>query len=98
MLKNYPVRCTRPGCDRLALYKIAARWSDGATQELKTYALSCEECLPQSFHLARVKQAECRTAKGETLEPPGVYVLSRGRHDQELERRADLEESLTAAD
>jgi hypothetical protein len=96
MLKNYPVLCTRPGCARPAVYKIAALWSDGTTQELKNYALSCEECLPGAFRLGLAKQAGCRTAKGETLEPPGIYVLSRGRHDQELERRPDLEASLTS--
>ena len=41
----YPVLCSCPCCGQPAVYKIAARWSDGVTQELKTYALSCEACL-----------------------------------------------------
>lgn len=91
MLKNYPVLCTRAGCGRAAVYKIAARWSDGATEELKTYALACEECLAGAFRDSRAKQSACRTIKGETLETPGIYALSRGLRDRTLTRRADLE-------
>jgi hypothetical protein len=90
-MPSYPVLCTQPGCCRPAVYKIAARWSDGATEELKTYALCCEECREEAFRRSLTRNATCRTARGETLEPPGVYVLARGRHDQELERRSDLE-------
>jgi hypothetical protein len=90
----YPVLCYRKGCGRPALYKIAARWSDGITQELKTYALSCEECLAEWFRQSLVKQAACRKAAGETLEPPGIYELSRGRRDQQLVRREDLEQRM----
>jgi hypothetical protein len=90
----YPVLCYRQGCGRPAVYKIAARWSDGITQELKTYALSCAECLAEWFRRSRLKQAACRTAPGETLEPPGIYELQRGRRDQQLVRREDLEKQL----
>jgi hypothetical protein len=93
----YPVLCHRKGCGRPAVYKIAARWSDGITQELKTYALSCEECLAEWFCQSRLKQAACRTAAGETLEPPGVYELHRGRRDQQLVRREDLESQFAPA-
>jgi hypothetical protein len=93
----YPLLCYRKGCGRPALYKIAARWSDGITQELKTYALSCEQCLAEWFRQSRIKQAACRTAAGETLEPPGIYDLSRGRRDQQLVRREDLERQLAPA-
>jgi hypothetical protein len=92
----YPVCCYRPGCGRLALYKIAACWSDGVTQELKTYALSCADCLAEWFRRSRAKQAACRLAAGETLETPGIYELSRGRRDQQLQRRPDLEAQLLA--
>jgi hypothetical protein len=94
----YPVCCYRPGCGRPAVYKIAARWSDGVTHELKTYALSCEECLVEWFRMSRAKQAACRTTPGETLEPPGVYELARGRRDQQLTRRPDMEERLAASE
>jgi hypothetical protein len=87
----YPVLCYRPGCGRPAAYKVAARWSDGVTQELKTYALSCPDCLAEWLARGRARQAACRLAAGETLEPPGVYELAHGRRDRELTRRQDLE-------
>jgi hypothetical protein len=93
-MPSYPVRCYTHGCEALAVYKIAARWSDGVTQELKTYALTCKTCLAESFRLSRVKQAACRLAPGETLESPGIYELARGRHDPELTRCNDLEQQL----
>jgi hypothetical protein len=96
-LSSYPVRCYSPGCAELAVYKIAARWSDGVTQELKTYDLTCAACLAESFRRSRLKQAACRRAPGETLETPGIYELVRGRRDPQLVRREDLEQPLLAA-
>ena len=93
-MPSYPLRCYTHGCEELAVYKIAAHWSDGVTQELKTYALSCSNCLADSFRRILAKQAACRLAPGETLESPGIYVLARGRHDPELIRRNDLEQPL----
>jgi hypothetical protein len=93
-MPSYPVRCYTRGCEALAVYKIAARWSDGITHELKTYALSCPACLAEAFRLSRVKQAACRLAAGETLELPGIYELVRGRRDPQLHRRKDLEQEL----
>lgn len=94
MMPSYPVTCYRKGCGRPALYKIAARWSDGATEELKTYALSCEACLPEWFRVSREKQAACHLAPHETLEQPGIYLLDRGLRDRQLQRLADLEKNL----
>jgi hypothetical protein len=93
MMPPYSIRCTQPGCDREAEYKIAARWSDGLTGELKTYALSCLPCISEAFRQSRLKQAASRLAPNETLEPPGIFALHRGKRDRELIRRADLEQS-----
>jgi hypothetical protein len=90
----YPIHCYTRGCGQLAVYKIAARWSDGMTQELKTYALSCPACLSNWFRHSRSKQAACRLAPGETLEPPGIYTLQRGRRDAQILRLSDLEQRL----
>lgn len=90
----YPLICYRTGCGQPALYKIAARWSDGITGELKTYALSCEGCLPEFFHQSRQKQKACRLVPGETLEPPNIFRLAPGQHDRNLERAAQLELEL----
>ena len=91
MLRSYPIHCTRTGCSGLAVYKIAALWSDGTTEELKTYALCCAECLAEVFRASCDKQKACRMAKGETLETPGVYLLTRGKRDQTLRRCTELE-------
>jgi hypothetical protein len=90
----YPISCFTRDCGRLAQYKIAARWSDGVTQELKTYALTCPECLGAWFRQSRMKQAACRLAAGETLETPGIYLLERGHRDQQLPRQEDLETQI----
>ena len=90
-MPSYPVLCYSPGCSRPAAYKIAACWSDGITDELKTYSLSCRECLPKLFAMAEVKRAACRLAPGETLEEPGIYELHRGDRDKTLKRCAELE-------
>lgn len=90
----YPVNCYR--CGAAAVYKIAARWSDGVTHELKTYGLACEGCLVDWLARSLARQAACRLAPGETLEPPGIFELARGQRDRRLTRRTDLEERLTA--
>ena len=96
MMPPYPIYCYRKGCEQLAEYKIAARWSDGVTEELKTYALSCPACLADWFRQSREKQAACRRAKGEVLERPGIYHLEHGQRDQRLRRLPELEERLKA--
>jgi hypothetical protein len=93
-MPSYPIRCYTPGCSELAIYKIAARWSDGVTQELKTYALTCSTCLSEAFRRSLAKRAACRLAPGETLESPGIYEMARGQRDSQLHRRDDLEQAL----
>jgi hypothetical protein len=85
----YPVLCSTAGCGRAASVKIAARWSDGATAELKTYYLACEACVGGLFADATRKRAACRLAPGETLNPPAVFELTRGARDRELVRHPD---------
>jgi hypothetical protein len=67
------------------------------TQELKTYALTCAGCLAELFHRSRAKQAHCRLAPGESLDPPGIYELARGTRDVHLRLREDLEQQLSAS-
>ena len=95
-MPSYAIYCYHPGCKRLAVYKIAARWSDGVTEELKTYSLSCAECLPECFRHSRAKQTACHLAPGEILEAPGIYHLERGQRDQKLRRLRELEEQLAS--
>jgi hypothetical protein len=96
-MSPYPVQCYAAGCSAPAVYKIAARWNDGITHELKTYALSCPACLPKLFAMAVTKRAACRLGPGESLEAPGVYELARGARDLTLTRRPDLESQLTSS-
>jgi hypothetical protein len=96
-MSPYPVLCYAAGCSAPAAYKVAARWSDGTTHELKTYALACAACLPKLFASAAAKRAACRLAPGETLDAPGVYELTRGARDRALTRRPDLEAALTSS-
>ena len=92
----YPIYCCQKGCGKPAEFKIAALWSDGATNELKTYALSCGECLAMIFRQSRAKDAACRRAPGETLGAPGIYALQRGVRDIEISRRPEIEQQLIA--
>lgn len=78
------------------MYKIAARWSDGVAEDLKTYALVCPACLNSWYQHSREKQSTCPLAPGETLEPPGIYELVRGIRDRQLPRRYDLEQAITS--
>jgi hypothetical protein len=89
----YKICCLQ--CGAAALYKIAARWSDGLTEELKTYALVCPACLPTAWRRSLERHAACRLAPGEKLDVPGVFELSSGCRDRQLERRSALETSLT---
>ena len=91
----YPVLCYAPGCTALAVSKVAARWSDGLTSELKTYSLSCEKCLPTLFSQAKVNRDRCRLAAGESLDVPAIFKLARGERDHDLSRCENLEEQLT---
>ena len=93
-MPTYPLICYQPHCGRPAVYKIAARWSDGRQSELKTYGLCCEACLPAWFRKSRQKQMQCRLTAGETLEPAGIYHLEPGQRDRVLPRLPDLEDRL----
>lgn len=93
-LSSYPVLCYQPGCGQPALYKIAAEWSDGVTQELKTYGLTCAEHLRLWYQRALHSQKRCRLAPGEYLGEPAVYRFQRNVRDVELVRLKELEELL----
>jgi hypothetical protein len=93
-MPSYPVVCSSSGCKRPAAYKIAARWSDGITDELKTSSLACADCLPDLYAAAEVKRGACRLAAGECLHEPGIYELHRGGRDNALQRCAEIEAGI----
>lgn len=92
---NYPVRCYGSGCDQLAQFKIAARWSHGPSSELKTYGLACEKCLPHLFISSIERQKTARTLPDELGERPGIYRLVGTWGDRELVRDSEREQGIT---
>lgn len=93
----YPIYCQAPRCNEFAAYKIAGRWSDGLVQELKTYALVCDRCLPAAFAACLEKRARCRLTANETLGDPLIFDLRPCTPSQFLIRRKDLEEKLATS-
>ncbi len=82
----YTVSCQ--SCGAPAEFKVAAGWSDGVTEELKTYSLCCGGCLGGQYRSALAKRAACRLAAGEELDAPAILEMAPGGG---LVRRADLE-------
>lgn len=93
---DYPVLCYGENCRQPAKYKIAAKWSDGQTSELKTYGLACDSCLPFLFRDSIRRQRLARTLPGELAERPGIYQLNLGKRDADLIRMTDLETTLAS--
>lgn len=91
---DYLVLCEGPQCRQPAVYKIAARWSDGQTSELKTYGLTCAKCLAEILQASIKRQLTARTLPGEIGERPGIYRLHGGDRDRDLVRMEELEKTL----
>ncbi|MCS7167625.1 MAG: hypothetical protein RMI91_01210 [Gemmatales bacterium] len=92
----YPVLCYEPNCGRPAIYKIAAEWSDGYTRELKTYGLTCADCLWKWYQRAVRSRQALRLAPGEYVGELAVYRFERGKRDVELVRDHEVETHLAA--
>ena len=87
------VLCSRAGCGQPAVYKLAARWSDGEFSELKTYGHACEDCLRPVFKEAEQRWLDHPTAPSETIEELGIYRFEQGKRDRDLQRLWGLEEN-----
>jgi hypothetical protein len=96
-MKPYPILCYSKNCGQLAAYKIASRWSDGITKELKTYSLACEKCLPSLFADALIRHKRCHLSEEETLESPTIFELILGTRDRFLNPRLDVVDKLRAS-
>jgi len=86
---RYVPGCSATECDRPAIYKIAAAWSDGTSSELKNYGLVCEAHRGSQLELARNHHQALRLSDGETVGPVELYVLRTGCRDIELTRLVD---------
>jgi hypothetical protein len=78
--------CSVSGCDRHALYKVAAAWSDGTSRELKNYGLACEEHRQDQLDRAKTAREGLKLAEGEVVGSVGLYQLLPGVRDAELTR------------
>jgi hypothetical protein len=83
---HYRPGCSAVDCDRAAVYKIAATWSDGTSRELKNYGLACEAHRVSQLHAARLHHAGLRLSEGETVGPVELYLLLSGCRDAQLSR------------
>jgi hypothetical protein len=88
------VRCSEPGCQEPAAFKVAAPWSGGGFAELKTYGLACFEHLREILRGAEARWLDYEPVPGESVHDVGIYRFEPGKSDSELERDHDLEASF----
>jgi hypothetical protein len=93
---RYQPACGAPGCQALAVYKVAAAWSDGTSRELKNYGLACEAHRDSQLARARDDHRGLRLADGETVGAVELYVLREGCRDAELARVSERGEPGSA--
>jgi hypothetical protein len=81
-----PVHCGTPGCAADAEYKIAAPWSAGRWNELKTYGLACGAHYAQSYKDALRRRKIQPPSAEEVVGEIGVYRFERGKPDKQLKQ------------
>jgi hypothetical protein len=86
---HYKPSCSAANCDKSAVYKIAAAWSNGTSRELKNYGLACEYHRDSQLALAQQHRQGLRLAEGESVGQVGLYQLLEGKRDVELPRLPD---------
>ena len=93
---RYRPMCSQAGCDRAAVYKIAAEWSDGTSRELKNYGLACSEHREMQSARARRHRDALRLQDWETVGEVRLYRFDPDRRDIDLECVADDHEAVDA--
>ncbi len=83
---HYTPNCTAAGCPQPAIYKIAALWSDGTSQELKSYGLVCETHRQERYEQACERSALLSRTADESVGPVEIFRLEPDRRDAELTR------------
>ena len=86
MVYHRPVHCGAPGCASDAEYKVAANWSAGRFNELKTYALACESHYAQSYRDALRRRKIHPPSAEEVQGEIGVFRYTKGQADATLEK------------
>lgn len=82
---RYRSMCSEPGCDRPAVYKVAAIWSDGTSRELKNYGLACSAHGESQATLARRRRDRLLLQDWETVGDVRLYRFDPDRRDVDLE-------------
>ncbi len=93
MMYSHEVICTHADCSDTAVYKVAARWSDGRFAELKTYGFACSDHLGEVFQDAENRRLDYTLCPGEVIEEMAIYRYEPGRRDRQLQRLWGLEEN-----
>ena len=70
------VRCSFPGCDEIAVTKVAAPWRGGSNAELKTYGYACPVHAEDVVTDAADHATEYRLAAGEFVGKFSTFPLA----------------------
>ncbi|WP_422931098.1 hypothetical protein [Singulisphaera sp. PoT] len=97
-METRTIPCSCPGCDKAAIYKIAARWSDGRFSELKTYALSCLDHFGPLYRRAIDQRSTYTQAPHEILGEVGIYRCGKGLKSDPSVRLRMLEDRSGSMD
>ena len=87
------IACKEAGCPEPAIYKIAARWSDGVFNELKSYGFACADHLGSVFRAAEARRSIHHPIPGESLGEIQIFRWEPGKRDSQLVRLTGLEEN-----
>jgi hypothetical protein len=88
------VVCGRAQCGKTATYKIAAPWSAGRFNELKSYGLACSEHYNDVYREAQRRSKLHHMSPEESVGEIGVYRYEKGKLDRQLERLVGAEGKL----
>ncbi len=86
---DYEPQCSYPECERPAIYKVAAPWTNGTVRELKTYGMSCSGHRTSILARGRSHREGLLLAEGESVGRVGLYQLLPGVRDAELDMVPD---------
>jgi hypothetical protein len=83
---HYQPRCSKVGCGKHGVFKVASPWTYGNIRELKNYGVCCEEHRDPLFERAKAQAPLVHLSEGETVGAVGVYQILPGVRDAELTR------------
>lgn len=86
---RYVPMCSEIGCDRPAVYKVAAVWTDGTSRELKNYGLACSAHAEAQTARAKRHRDLLKLEDWETVGDVRLYRFDPDRRDIDLECVSD---------